>query len=677
MIGVAYCRAVAGLGPQIPPPSRPCEQRRRATCARQGAAGGGRGRRRARRGPATRCCRPTAVRGATRARRRSATCSPPPMASVLASHGEAIGVAGANVAEYRALLAGLEHARGLGLDQVEARCDARLVVDHVTGDRDPANPRCASSAARSVTWRSGSARSCSRGCPPRRTGRRTRSSRRLSLRNADRRRRDHRLRRLTPTTSAASSGAPPRLTSLPSGSRCEGNRPGQVRLGRCPGAQGRRKARVGDDDVLVRVRAAGVDQGVWHLMAGLPYLIRLAGFGLRAPKNPVLGADVAGMVEAVGKEVTRVPAWRRGVRNRRGLLRRVRLRVRGQLAPKPANLTFEQAAVVAISGLTALQGLRDQGTCARTEGADPWCVRWRGDVRRAVAKAFGAQVTGVCSTAKVDLVRSLGADHVIDYTREDFADGQQRYDVILDIGGNASLSHFRRALTPKGTLVIAGGEADGAGSGAPIASSGRWCCRRSSARSWARSSARENHEDLWSSRSSSKPARSPRSSTGPTPERRPRSHPVPQRWPRARQGRHHHVRRNCGRSGADGDGAARDLGASVVGRRLVGWWGPGLVAFDLQVGSAAHDAVAAAERDVVGAWADRASRDAAGRADAGQAGAGDPARPVLRAQVGRVPRDRVPRRRRGGDRQPQGAADDALLPRGRRGGPARASRRAR
>ena len=219
---------------------------------------------------------------------------------------------------------------------------------------------------------------------------------------------------------------------------------------------------VGDDEVLLRVRAAGVDQGVWHVMAGLPYPIRLAGFGLRAPKNPVLGADVAGVVEAVGKDVTRFRPGDEVFGIGKGSYAEYARASEDRLAPKPANLTFEQAAVVAISGLTALQGVRDHGKVrpgqkvliiGASGGVGTYAVQ--------LAKAFGAEVTGVCSTTKVDLVRSLGADHVIDYTREDFADGQQRYDVILDIGGNASLSRLRRALTPKGTLVIAGGETDG------------------------------------------------------------------------------------------------------------------------------------------------------------------------------------------------------------------------
>jgi NADPH:quinone reductase-like Zn-dependent oxidoreductase len=219
---------------------------------------------------------------------------------------------------------------------------------------------------------------------------------------------------------------------------------------------------VGDDEVLLRVRAAGVDQGVWHVMAGLPYPIRLAGFGLRAPKNPVLGADVAGVVQAVGKEVSGFRPGDEVFGIAKGSYAEYARASEDRLAPKPANLTFEQAAVVAISGLTALQGVRDHGKVrpgqkvliiGASGGVGTYAVQ--------VAKAFGAQVTGVCSTTKVDLVRSLGADHVIDYTREDFADGQQRYDAILDVGGNASLSRLRRALTPKGTLVITGGETDG------------------------------------------------------------------------------------------------------------------------------------------------------------------------------------------------------------------------
>jgi NADPH:quinone reductase-like Zn-dependent oxidoreductase len=217
-----------------------------------------------------------------------------------------------------------------------------------------------------------------------------------------------------------------------------------------------------DAEVLVRVRAAGVDRGVWHVMTGLPYPIRLAGFGVRAPKNPVLGADLAGVVEAVGADVTRFRPGDEVFGVGQGSYAEYARAREDKLAPKPANLSFEQAAVVAISGSTALQGLRDHGKVA--PGQKVLVVGASGGVGTyavQLAKAFGAEVTGVCSATKVDVVRSIGADHVIDYTSADFADSGERYDVILDIGGNASLSRLRRALTPKGTLVIAGGETDG------------------------------------------------------------------------------------------------------------------------------------------------------------------------------------------------------------------------
>jgi NADPH:quinone reductase-like Zn-dependent oxidoreductase len=222
------------------------------------------------------------------------------------------------------------------------------------------------------------------------------------------------------------------------------------------------KPEIGDDEVLVRVRAAGVDRGVWHIMTGLPYPIRVAGYGLRAPKNPVLGMDVAGLVETVGKNVTRFQPDDEVFGIGKGSYAEYARAGEDKLAPRPANLAFEQAAVVAISGLTALQGLRDHGKVhpgqkvliiGASGGVGTYAVQ--------IAKAFGAHVTGVCSTMKVDLVRSIGAEHVIDYTREDFSEGEQRYDVILDIGGNSSLPRLRRTLTPKGTLVITGGEGGG------------------------------------------------------------------------------------------------------------------------------------------------------------------------------------------------------------------------
>ena len=219
---------------------------------------------------------------------------------------------------------------------------------------------------------------------------------------------------------------------------------------------------IGDDGVLVRVRAAGLDRGVWHIMAGLPYPIRLAGFGLRAPKNPVIGSDVAGVVEAVGGEVSRFKPGDEVFGIGEGTFAEYARAPEDKLAPKPANLTFEQAAAVAVSGSTALQGVRDHGKVR--PGQEVLIIGASGGVGTyavQIAKAFGARVTGVCSTTKAEMVRAIGADHVVDYTQEDFAEGERRYDLILDIGGNSSLSRLRRALTPRGTLIIAGGEGGG------------------------------------------------------------------------------------------------------------------------------------------------------------------------------------------------------------------------
>jgi NADPH:quinone reductase-like Zn-dependent oxidoreductase len=213
------------------------------------------------------------------------------------------------------------------------------------------------------------------------------------------------------------------------------------------------------DEVLIRVHTAGMDRGTWHLMAGMPYLFRLMGPGLRKPKNPVLGLDVAGTVVAVGSDVTRFKVGDEVFGISRGSFAEYAAAREDKLARKPANLTFDQAAVVAISGLTALQSLLDLGRLQA--GQHVLIVGASGGVGSyavQIAKASGAEVTGVCSTAKVDLVRSLGADHVIDYTREDFAASSQRYDLILDIGGNSPLSRLRRALAPSGTLVLVGGE---------------------------------------------------------------------------------------------------------------------------------------------------------------------------------------------------------------------------
>jgi NADPH:quinone reductase-like Zn-dependent oxidoreductase len=222
------------------------------------------------------------------------------------------------------------------------------------------------------------------------------------------------------------------------------------------------KPEIADEEVLVRVQAAGVGRDVWHVMRGLPYPIRLAGYGLRAPTNPVIGSDVAGGVEAVGRKVSRFQPGDEVFGIGKGSYAEYVCAPEDKLAPKPVNLTFEQAAVVAIMGSTALQALRDHG---RVEpGQKALIIGASGGVGTfavQIAKAFGAHVTGVCSTAKVEMVRSIGADHVIDYTREDFAEGGQHYDLILDIGGNSSLARLRRALAPRGTLVIVGGEGGG------------------------------------------------------------------------------------------------------------------------------------------------------------------------------------------------------------------------
>ena len=222
----------------------------------------------------------------------------------------------------------------------------------------------------------------------------------------------------------------------------------------------------GDKEVLVRVHAAGVDQGVWHEMAGQPYVMRVMGFGLRAPKIRVRGNDVAGTVEAVGSNVT---GFRPGDEvfgacegASTGSFAQYACARADRLAPKPASLTFEQAAAVPVSGCTALKAVRD--TAEVRAGQRVLIIGAGGGVGSfavQLAKASDAEVTGVCSAAKTDLVRSIGADHVIDYTREDFADGRRRYDVIIDMAGNRPLSALRRALTTRGTLVIVGGEAAG------------------------------------------------------------------------------------------------------------------------------------------------------------------------------------------------------------------------
>ena len=225
-------------------------------------------------------------------------------------------------------------------------------------------------------------------------------------------------------------------------------------------------ADLGEREVLLRVHAAGLDRGTWHIMAGLPYLGRLA-FGLRRPRNPVLGLDVAGTVVAVGAAATRFAAGDEVFGFGKGTFAEYAVAREDRLALKPANLTFEQAAVVPVSAGTALQALTDHG---RLEAGQTVLVVGAsggvGSYAVQLAKALGAgEVTGVASTAKLDLVRSLGADRVLDYTSDDWADGSRAYDLVLDIGGNPSLSRLRRALTPRGTAVIVGGERGGNFSG--------------------------------------------------------------------------------------------------------------------------------------------------------------------------------------------------------------------
>jgi NADPH:quinone reductase-like Zn-dependent oxidoreductase len=222
------------------------------------------------------------------------------------------------------------------------------------------------------------------------------------------------------------------------------------------------KPEIGDGDVLVVVLAASAHIGDWHFMTGLPYLFRIAGSGLRAPRTRVRGTDVAGRVEAIGKDVTRFQAGDEVFGICDGAFAEYATARSDRMAPKPANLTVEQAATVPTSGCTALQAVRNKGKVV--PGQKVLIIGAAGGVGSfavQIAKAFGAHVTGVCSTTKVDLVRSIGADDVIDYTRDDFAETGERYDVVLDIAGNRSLSHLRRALGPRGTLVIVGGEGGG------------------------------------------------------------------------------------------------------------------------------------------------------------------------------------------------------------------------
>ncbi len=214
-----------------------------------------------------------------------------------------------------------------------------------------------------------------------------------------------------------------------------------------------------DDQILIKVRAVSVNPLDWHFIEGTPYIMRALGVGLRKPKDPRLGVDMAGQVEAVGKNVTQFKPGDEVFGGRNGAFAEyVCARADRAVALKPANITFEQAASVPIAAITALQGLRDKGHVqpgqkvlinGASGGVGTFAVQ--------IAKSFGAEVTGVCSTRNLDLVRSLGADHVVDYTKEDFTKSDQQYDVILDNVGTQPLSGFRRVLRPKGICVMIGG----------------------------------------------------------------------------------------------------------------------------------------------------------------------------------------------------------------------------
>src|SRR5688572_22912186 len=218
---------------------------------------------------------------------------------------------------------------------------------------------------------------------------------------------------------------------------------------------------IGAGEVLVRVQAAGVDRGVWHLMAGKPYAVRLV-MGMKAPKNRIRGRELAGVVEAVGADVTTLRVGDEVFGIGEGTFAEFAPAKATKLAPRPAGLSAGQAAVVPISASTALQAVRDHGRVQ--SGQSVLVIGASGGVGSfavQIAKASGARVTGVSSTEKLDLVRSLGADDVVDYRTTDLATLDRRFDVVLDIGGNRRLRTLRRLLTPTGTLVIVGGEDGG------------------------------------------------------------------------------------------------------------------------------------------------------------------------------------------------------------------------
>jgi NADPH:quinone reductase-like Zn-dependent oxidoreductase len=220
-----------------------------------------------------------------------------------------------------------------------------------------------------------------------------------------------------------------------------------------------------DDEVLVRVHATSVHPDVWHALRGIPYILRIMGSGLRMPKNPVPGTDVAGLVESMGRNVTRFQPgdevfgqsvganlWGNG-----GTYAEYAAVPEARLERKPADLTFEQAAAVLTSGPIAVQGIRDEG---RVQPGQTVLINGAGGgvgtVAVQLAKTYGADVTAVDAPGKLDMLRSIGADRVIDYMEEDFTGSGERYDLVLDIAGNHQWSELKRTLTPEGTYVLIG-----------------------------------------------------------------------------------------------------------------------------------------------------------------------------------------------------------------------------
>ena len=213
-----------------------------------------------------------------------------------------------------------------------------------------------------------------------------------------------------------------------------------------------------DDEVLIRINAASVNAADWHLMRGKPFLVRLMGFGLLKPKHKILGTDIAGRVEAVGRNVKQFQPGDEVFGSIRGGFAEYVCAREDSLVLKPANISFEEAAAVPIAAVTALQGLRDKGRIqpgqkvlinGASGGVGTFAVQ--------IAKSFGTEVTAVCSTRNVDMARSIGADHVIDYTQEDFTHNGQGYDLILSANGYHPISDYKRALSPRGTYVMSGG----------------------------------------------------------------------------------------------------------------------------------------------------------------------------------------------------------------------------